>query len=96
MPVKIITASDEKQSTDFSKLPKIVKAIIACLDALPDDEVIATSVLAGRIGRDRGYMVGNTAHLALVKYRYLITSTNSLLWGNPVAIRALKKEMKRG
>ena len=96
MPVKIITASDEKQSTDFSKLPRVVKAIIACLEALPDDEVITTPVLAGRIDRDRGYVTGQTAHIALIKYRYLMTSTNSLLWGSPAAIRALKKEMKRG
>ncbi len=96
MPIKIITASDEKQSTDFNKLPKIVKAILACLDALPDDEVISSPVLAGRVGRARGYMTGHTAHAALAKYRYHLTSNNSLLWGNPTAIRALKKEMKRG
>ena len=96
MPIKIVTASDEKQSTDFNKLPRIVKGVIACLTALPDDEVITTAVLAVRVERDRGYLTGHTSHPALIKYRYLITSTNSLLWGNLTAIKALEKEMKRG
>lgn len=73
----------------------MVNNIKAALDALPDDEMVATLQLSGLVKTNPSYIRQNSSHPALKCYRRNHPSFNGTLWGNPVACKQFDKEKSK-
>jgi hypothetical protein len=79
----------------LTSLPAVVQRAIAFLDALPFQEVVTTRNLSEFVKVNVHTLQSNSKHPALAEYRFNVSATSTVIWGNKASIRELKKRMAK-